>query len=473
MDDSLISKNYSESRTNRIHNAKHPLIQQASKTHHSYNLQFQDGFDKFIPYTSSQLLKKGLLNHIKFPKKDLPSKLFNVITRSTIEFKDLHDDISYIAISYVWPNDWINSKYIEKNTFDGVHWRIHSITEEGLNRIFSHTQSLGFEYLWIDVLCIDQNLDKLKKMKEAANMNTYYSYASTCLIYLESPNQEKQFNLEGLSKIPKWFTRVWTLQEGWLPMQCLYLIDGESDKARFLTDYHFFHFINTVKEKLQGKEKIELESALNITRGSWIPTPLCIKEQLNFRSCFKETDKFFGVLGLYMVFLKAVGSALNTESLDGDDILSVDIALGRLLSGEALTWWLMCDYFKIDFPKVPHQVQKIFGWQKLKSDCMPPDHSGCVIYTANTSFIDDKIRFKDVFFASGSSNGLKVNGMIVLALRAIGREWNVRKTSDNQIIIEGIEFKSNQMNKAAKTKIRAAIFEVLYYKNCEYIVEGP
>ncbi|KAI9338347.1 hypothetical protein DFJ73DRAFT_606929, partial [Zopfochytrium polystomum] len=84
-------------------------------------------------------------------------------------------------------------------------------------------QSLGFDYLWMDVMCIDQD-DFTNRPHEIARMFDYYSRASTCLAYLYDPAENIQFDPNGhFKESPPWFRRVWTAQESWLPFQVVYL----------------------------------------------------------------------------------------------------------------------------------------------------------------------------------------------------------------------------------------------------------
>ncbi|KAJ1549968.1 hypothetical protein HK096_009431, partial [Nowakowskiella sp. JEL0078] len=204
-----VAKSYNESFTNLILTSKHDI----TKKFH-YGKQFQNGYNKYIPYRSDDLRKKGLLNNINFPTKDLPRKLYNVKTRESVETKDLKDGISYVAVSYVWDHsqDGID--------FEGIDWKIKSVSKKALNRILQNVHSLGFEYAWIDVLCMDQSKEKMDEiLEELLHMHQYYAHASACLVFLDKPMKDSQFDLEGLIEIPPWFTRVWTLQDGWIPMQ--------------------------------------------------------------------------------------------------------------------------------------------------------------------------------------------------------------------------------------------------------------
>ncbi|KAJ1556567.1 hypothetical protein HK096_000159, partial [Nowakowskiella sp. JEL0078] len=122
-----VAKSYKESFTNLIHTSKHDIIKEFSKEHHNYEKQFQDGYDKYIPYTSDDLHKKGLVNNINFPTKDLPQNLFKLSTRELVDTKDLQDGISYVAVSYVWDHsqDGID--------FEGIDWKIKSVSKHALN----------------------------------------------------------------------------------------------------------------------------------------------------------------------------------------------------------------------------------------------------------------------------------------------------------------------------------------------------
>ncbi|KAJ1550522.1 hypothetical protein HK096_006473, partial [Nowakowskiella sp. JEL0078] len=454
-----VAASYDKSLTNKIHCKKHPTIEEISKTHHKYEFQFQDGYDKYVPYSSQELMKKKLLNFIKFPKQDLPLKLFHIPTKKSVNTEELEVEICYAAVSYIWKHVEGISHDVD---FEGINWEISSVSRKGLDRILNDILALGFEYVWIDVLCINQNPSDSKNA-EVAQMHNYYAHSSTCVVYLESPTLDMQFDLEGLTNIPTWFTRVWTLQEGWIPMQCLYLIKGEGENALYLTDYHFFHFINSSlgKDNLRGEDKKNLEIALNCTRGSWIPTPLNIKEQLNLRNCHEIKDKFFGVLGLNTLFMSA---CCETEQswdeklryIKLESLYELDIEYGKLLSGEPLTWWLMCNYFE--------DCEKQYNWQNLKSDCMPVDHSGCVIYTADTSMIENKIHMKNALIAN-------VYGidMIVLVIKAVGREWKVEEIDDTSFEITGCKLPNG---KSIITTIRAAVVRKYSVKAEDYIIEG-
>ncbi|KAJ1557798.1 hypothetical protein HK096_005289, partial [Nowakowskiella sp. JEL0078] len=488
----LIAKSYEESVTSKIHSKKHPLILEASKDHHNDDRQFRDGFGKFIPFTKLMLEDRKLLNNIKFPSIDLPTKLFKVDTRETIDTKNIVGNISYAAISYVWQKKNFFKNKIKKMT--GITWNIYSVSQSGLDRIFSQVSSLGFNYLWMDVLCIDQSLKIESKMNEAAQMHLYYGNASTCIVYLESPNQDKQIDLDDLKTLPVWFTRVWTVQEAWIPIQCLYVIDTKEGNTRYFTDYHFFHFLNSVTESLKSDEKKQLDVALNILRGSWIPTPLNIKNQINYRSSFDERDKILGVLGLHNMFAMTLGIDTPGSNFADRRILinhktlyDVDIAFSQLLSGEALTWWLMCGFFsKSSIFKTRFAFCYNFGkdtpsWQILKSDTMPSDDSGCILYTTKTKFINgdcEEILLNDAFFASGVAtgpskrNGTKISNAIVLVLRTIGkRNWSVKvnESCATQIDVQG----HKNENEYTKTMIRAAIVEKYIKKDGYYYITEP
>ncbi|KAM3417356.1 hypothetical protein BST61_g5606 [Cercospora zeina] len=84
----------------------------------------------------------------------------------------------------------------------------------------------GYEYIWVDTLCIDKTSSA--DLTEAVNsMYTYYSKARICYVYLSDINAAESL------AAARWWTRGWTLQELLAPIHAVfYTLDWQYIGAR-------------------------------------------------------------------------------------------------------------------------------------------------------------------------------------------------------------------------------------------------
>ncbi|KAF2246819.1 HET-domain-containing protein, partial [Trematosphaeria pertusa] len=156
----------------------------------------------------------------------------------------LPDDCEYFALSYVWGGVQQQSGPPAGPLPDQLGLTIeHAITV---------VRNLGYRYLWVDSLCIDQcNPDE--KHDQIGLMHRIYHSAFATIIVLDSPNANSgipgvgssrnasqiwaQFgNNQILSKCPSmsselgrsvWATRAWTYQEGLLSRKRLVFTNNQ------------------------------------------------------------------------------------------------------------------------------------------------------------------------------------------------------------------------------------------------------
>lgn len=198
----------------------------------------------------------------------------------------------------------------------------------------------GYNWLWIDILCIDQENDNDKSI-EISKMRQYYIEADICLVvlddidecllgelntfYIQSEWAEKRYKgQEGNMLLTKheedmciqicneanklansiWFSRIWTLQELLLPKDVL-----------FCTKYGgvFFNRFNLLKMRYIGlffdkisttrKEYTGAQSSFSSLRRLWAHNT----EKFSFaytyslarkRECTKDEDIAYGVMAL-------------------------------------------------------------------------------------------------------------------------------------------------------------------------------
>lgn len=156
-----------------------------------------------------------------------------------------HSSSPYLALSYLWGD----TKHVALD--DGVH--IPNDLPAVIADAIGFTLSLGYQFLWVDQLCIDQK-DTGKKMKQISQMNLVYSGAEITLVAVAGddassglPGAATRIRPERLVQLPvavasqsdesivfcmapptkdvirdsKWATRGWTYQEGFLSRRIL------------------------------------------------------------------------------------------------------------------------------------------------------------------------------------------------------------------------------------------------------------
>jgi hypothetical protein len=89
--------------------------------------------------------------------------------------------------------------------------------------------SAGFEYIWIDSLCVNQ-ADSEEVSKQMGVMAAIYAGAEAVLIYT-SPIGEVQGILEPEGLLGRWFERTWTMQETIFSRRLLFMVSWEVVKS--------------------------------------------------------------------------------------------------------------------------------------------------------------------------------------------------------------------------------------------------
>jgi ankyrin repeat protein len=120
----------------------------------------------------------------------------------------------YAAISHVWdPSDEVRRISQEVNRplmVDTEKPTPHIISWHGLIQAATAAKHLGCEYLWLDLLCLDQLCDNDKKL-QIKNMHNVYRSATAVLVMFGGVAAA-----QGLDKPSTWINRAWTLQEATL-----------------------------------------------------------------------------------------------------------------------------------------------------------------------------------------------------------------------------------------------------------------
>ncbi|KAI5056934.1 hypothetical protein GOP47_0028752 [Adiantum capillus-veneris] len=101
---------------------------------------------------------------------------------------------------------------------------------EGLVEFLGLLAREGVRYVWFDALCINQTEEREKereKEREISNMGAYYSNSIGCYVIVHGIGQGYHFwNAEDfVGALPRWFSRVWTLQELFLPAKETFVVE--------------------------------------------------------------------------------------------------------------------------------------------------------------------------------------------------------------------------------------------------------
>lgn len=143
-----------------------------------------------------------------------------LINTATGELRDFFDTQKpkYSILSHTWGSDEIS--YLDfllltsnaSSTSAGlVQMLLRSPRKDsqGFRKVEAackFAQSRGFEWIWIDSVCIDKSSSA--ELSEAINsMWRWYSDATECFVYLFDVSPIQEFSSA------RWFTRGWTLQE--------------------------------------------------------------------------------------------------------------------------------------------------------------------------------------------------------------------------------------------------------------------
>ncbi|KAK5095169.1 hypothetical protein LTS08_008332, partial [Lithohypha guttulata] len=174
---------------------------------------------------------------------------FNVIDVREKKIIQITGSCSYVALSYVWgtvltpSGDRVDAYELCKDilSLSFAHRRVYEDVPQTIKDAMLIAQSLGFRYLWVDCLCINQ-VDAQMKLEQIRSMDKIFGNASLTICVLEAENM-----LSGIPGISKphsetsqiiaqtrngyhmatwihptfsrlnscsWAHRAWTLQEG-------------------------------------------------------------------------------------------------------------------------------------------------------------------------------------------------------------------------------------------------------------------
>ncbi|KAF1962713.1 HET-domain-containing protein, partial [Byssothecium circinans] len=157
---------------------------------------------------------------------------------------------NYVALSYVWGTT-VSDSEAPAMEYDGAHTLDPRITKT-IRDAATAAKGLGYKYLWVDKLCIDQG-NAEEKHHQISKMDSIYGSADMTII--AACGQECYYGLPGVNGTPrtprrnvkagqinvfsstrhphdhirssKWVSRGWTLQEACLSTRRLVFTDTQ------------------------------------------------------------------------------------------------------------------------------------------------------------------------------------------------------------------------------------------------------
>ncbi|KLL04768.1 MAG: heterokaryon incompatibility protein [Mycoplasmataceae bacterium RV_VA103A] len=160
------------------------------------------------------LLPSKLIDCRKISKTTLPKDIRAEEIKININFDSIKNH-AYAILSYVCGK---KSSGEENLTLGG---------KKSLVKAIEACRFLDIDYLWMDQLCIDQD-DWRERGEEIRKLHQYYRNAKVTLIAIQTELGEKKNDLFYVFKrilSSKWLTRSWTIQEGLLSKQTIFMFD--------------------------------------------------------------------------------------------------------------------------------------------------------------------------------------------------------------------------------------------------------
>ncbi|KAH6839692.1 heterokaryon incompatibility protein-domain-containing protein [Alternaria alternata] len=179
----------------------------------------------------------------------VPVRGVQVIDCNTLQIEEYNAKIPYVSLSYVWGNS--NDACGPVETIGGrktLPQQLPAVIKDSIEV----TKALGFQYLWIDKFCIDQDAADLKH-DQIQQMDAIY--ANSQLTIISAAGQDESFGLPGVggkhrshqftAKLDDataiwspsdphraisqshWSTRGWTFQEALLSLRRLVFTEGQ------------------------------------------------------------------------------------------------------------------------------------------------------------------------------------------------------------------------------------------------------
>ncbi|CAN9426499.1 unnamed protein product [Alternaria alternata] len=126
------------------------------------------------------------------PSEPLPVHSVKVIDCTTLQIKDHNGNTPYVSLSYVWGKSKDVCEPIET---DGGHKTLPQLLPPVIRDSIQVTKALGFQYLWVDKFCIDQDAADLKH-DQIQQMDAIYKNSELTIV--GAAGQDESYGLPGV-----------------------------------------------------------------------------------------------------------------------------------------------------------------------------------------------------------------------------------------------------------------------------------
>lgn len=177
------------------------------------------------------------------------SAIRRLIDCTTLSIGDAESNTPYVALSYVWGNPGDINNQLQHA---GYRLLLPERVSATISDAISVTKALGFQYLWVDKFCIDQD-DAAVKHEQIKQMNVIYENAELTIV--AAAGVDETYGLPGVGQRPRtpqgaatfnglsvistmkdphisirssrWASRGWTFQEALLSRRRLFFTDQQ------------------------------------------------------------------------------------------------------------------------------------------------------------------------------------------------------------------------------------------------------
>ncbi|CAO2653433.1 Nn.00g028440.m01.CDS01 [Neocucurbitaria sp. VM-36] len=278
----------------------------------------------------------------------------------TTEIIQITSPVSYVTLSYVWAKE--REGAVEKRIDGSLEFK--SLSQTIQDSIIT-TCRLGYRYLWVDKLCIDQT-DSIEKHEQVMQMDKIYAGAELTII--AAAGNDEEFGLPGVTSrsrirpktretvdfgsvqiVPfevdhiaecrssKWNTRGWTLQEGLLSKRRLYFTEiqaiFECKECSIPESLYQAEPQTTKVDDNVSRIHFGSRETILLNYSGSLQYTLLVNE-FSCRSLSNEADSFSAFAGIAGYFSKLEPPIFNfcgipIQFTDRSDELSLDATLAR------------------------------------------------------------------------------------------------------------------------------------------------
>ncbi|KAH7297268.1 hypothetical protein KP509_26G062700 [Ceratopteris richardii] len=240
--------------------------------------------------------------------RDLSEEIANMIERETLKAEGLSRERDTLpSAEHLYGKFFEDADLSDRQSF------------QELKQLLCWLAGDGVKSVWMDALCINQT-DDAEKEAEIANMGNYYRNSVACYVlphgvgrYAPAVDPSLDDHLFGERDLPRWFYRVWTLQEWLLPPKVVFLMgDMKVQEIRLINAFILLSKskwdIDSPSSELTGFCNCCVTSTDSITkkRRGMLHEYVVKQQRSHLLDSMKESDNPCSVCGSLPLITKAV-----------------------------------------------------------------------------------------------------------------------------------------------------------------------